>query len=98
VALTIILVLIFGAIVWGVFMTHTKSGARRSQQFQKPNYLGTVRRHSQLGRPVIQTDEQRSEVLRMNRDRYDPSIDLLDPRNEKYRGGDQPGASSSETN
>jgi hypothetical protein len=97
VALTIILVLIFGAIVWGVFMTHTKSGARRSQKFQKPNYLGAVRRYSRLGRPVIQTDEQRSEVMRMNRDRYDPSIDLLDPRNEKYRGDDQPGESSIET-
>jgi hypothetical protein len=93
VALTIILILIFGVVAWAFFMTHTNAGARRAEKFQKPNYLGTVRRYAKLGRPVVQSDEQRSEVMRMNRGLDDPSLDRLDPRHEKYRGDDGRGDS-----
>jgi hypothetical protein len=88
-ALTIILLLLFGAVVWAALVTHTRAGAQRAAKFDKPRWHGSVRRYSRLGRPVIQTDEQRTEWIQMNRDRYDPSIDLLDPRNPNFREKDE---------
>jgi hypothetical protein len=75
---------------YAYFMTHTKAGQRRAEKFVKPNFMGSVRRTSRLGRPVIQSDEQRSEAILANRDQYDPSIDLFDPRNQNYKGPDAP--------
>lgn len=95
-ALTTLLVILFGCVVWGFAMTHTGAGARRAEKSRQPNYMGTVRRYARLGRPIIQTDEQRAEAERTNRGAYDPSLDLLDPRNERYRGDGQSGEFSGE--
>lgn len=84
-AYLIIAVLIVAVFSWAVFMSR-RSKKGHIEKFAKPNFRGPVRRYPVAGRKVIQSDEQRSEVMMQNRDRYDPSIDLLDPRHPDYRG------------
>jgi hypothetical protein len=88
VAYTIIALVILGCIFWGWFKSHPARVARNAGKPQKQLRYGYVRRSSPLGRPVIQSDEQRSEVMWANRDRYDPSLDRLDPRHEDHQDPD----------
>lgn len=90
----IIAALIVVILGWAVYMSKTKSGANRANKFVQPQWHGPVRRFSRGGRPIVQSDEQRTELIVQNRERYDPSIDRLDPRNAQYKGPN--GAASSE--
>jgi hypothetical protein len=57
---------------------------------EKPRYRGgSVRRFARAGRAIVQTDEQRTELIMNNRDRYDASIDRLDPHHPEYKGPEQ---------
>ena len=87
----IIGLILLAGVGWGVFMARTKAGADRAAKFSKPNYRGGVRRFTHGG-PRIESDEQRSELIMRNRERYDPTIDRLDPRHKDYqeRGGSPP--------
>jgi hypothetical protein len=84
-AYVILAALILSGVCWGFYKSGSRGAARNSGRPQRQFRYGYVRRFSPLGRSPIQSDEQRSEVMRANRDRYDPSIDRLDPRNKDYR-------------
>jgi hypothetical protein len=74
---------------WAVFMSRRSKGGH-VDKFAKPNFRGPVRRFPVAGKKIVQTDEQRSEVILANRDQYDPTIDLLDPRHKNYKGPSTP--------
>jgi hypothetical protein len=69
-------------VAWAWYMSKTHNN--RKVKFQKPR-VGGVRRFARAGRVIVQTDEQRSELIMNNRVRYDPSIDRLDPRHPEYK-------------
>jgi hypothetical protein len=69
-------------VAWAWYMSKTHK--QREVKFQKPR-VGGVRRFARAGRVIVQTDEQRSELIMKNRVRYDPSIDRLDPRHPEYK-------------
>jgi hypothetical protein len=88
-AYAIIAALFIAVMGWALFMSRrAKKG--HTDKFVKPNFRGPVRRYPLAGKKIIQTDEQRSEVILANRDRYDPTIDLLDPRHKDYKGPELP--------
>jgi hypothetical protein len=67
-------------------MSKTSKDPNRDVKFEKPRYRGgSVRRFARAGRAIVQTDEQRTELIMKNRVRYDPSIDRLDPRHKDYK-------------
>ncbi|MGB8197089.1 MAG: hypothetical protein WCF25_08810 [Acidimicrobiales bacterium] len=83
-AYLIIGLIIFFIVAWAWYMSKTQD--KRKVKFEKPRYRGgSVRRFARAGRTVVQTDEQRSELIMNNRVRYDPSIDRLDPRHPEYK-------------
>jgi hypothetical protein len=84
--LIIALIIVF-VVTWATYMSRTHNDPNRKVKFEKPRYRGgSVRRFARAGRTIIQTDEQRSEHIMNSRDRYDPSIDRLDPRHPDYKG------------
>jgi hypothetical protein len=77
---------IFFVLVWATYMSKASKDPNRKVQMEKPRYRGgSVRRFARAGRAIVQTDEQRSELILNNRDRYDPSIDRLDPRHPEFK-------------
>jgi hypothetical protein len=71
-------------VAWAWYMSKTHN--ERKVKFHKPGYRsGSVRRFARAGRVIVQTDEQRSELIMNNRVKYDPSIDRLDPRHPEYK-------------
>jgi hypothetical protein len=86
VAYLIIGLIIFFILVWATYKSKTSKDPHRKVQMEKPKYRsGSVRRYARPGRPIIQTDEQRAEHIANTRDRYDPSIDRLDPHHKDYK-------------
>jgi hypothetical protein len=90
-ALTIFAILIFGCVCFGVYKGQSQRAAKNAGRLNYRVRLGGVRRYGRLGRPVITSDEQRSEWIHLHRDRYDASIDRLDPRHEDYVDPDEAG-------
>jgi hypothetical protein len=84
-AYLIIGLLIFFVLVWAAYMSKASKDPNRKVKMEKPKYLGGPRRYARAGRVIVQTDEQRSEIIMKNRDRYDASIDRLDPRHKDYK-------------
>ena len=84
-AYLIIGLIVFFIVVWGLYMSRTHSDPNRPVKFEKTRFRGPIRRFARAGRPIIQTDEQRTEHIMNTRDRYDPSIDRLDPRHPNYK-------------
>jgi|HubBroStandDraft_6_1064221.scaffolds.fasta_scaffold2373809_2 hypothetical protein len=72
-------------LMWATYMSKTHNDPNRKVRFEKTRYRGPLRRYARAGRTIIQTDEQRSELMMKNRDRYDASIDRLDPRHPQYK-------------
>jgi hypothetical protein len=85
-AYLIIGLLILFIVTWAIYMSRTQND--RKVKFETPRYRagGRVRRFTHGGHTIIQTDEQRSELIMNNRVQYDPSIDRLDPRHPDYKG------------
>ena len=84
-AYLIVGLVVFFILIWAFYMSKASKDPKRKVKFEKPRRKG-ANRYGRLGRPIVQTDEQRSELIMRNRVNYDPSIDLLDPRNKDYRG------------
>jgi hypothetical protein len=79
------LIIVF-VVIWAAYMSKTHNDPNRKVKFEKARYRGgSVRRYARAGRTIVQTDEQRSELIMNNRVRYDPSIDRLDPRHPEYK-------------
>jgi hypothetical protein len=73
-------------IAWAWYQSRTHNDAKRKEKFNRPGYRsGSVRRFARAGRVIVQTDEQRSELIMNNRVNYDASIDRLDPRHPEYK-------------
>jgi hypothetical protein len=85
VAYLIIGLIVLFVVVWATYMSRTHNDPNRKEKFEKTSFRGPIRRYARAGRTIIQTDEQRSEVIMNNRVRYDPSIDRLDPRHPEYK-------------
>jgi hypothetical protein len=85
VAYLIIGLIILFVVMWATWMSRTHNDPSRPVKFEKTKFRGPIRRYARAGRTIIQTDEQRSEVIMNNRVRYDPSIDRLDPRHPEYK-------------
>jgi hypothetical protein len=86
VAYIIIGLFIFFIVVWATYMSKTSKDPNRKVKMEKPGYhSGSVRRFARAGRVIVQTDEQRSELIMNNRVQYDHSIDRLDPRHKDYK-------------
>ncbi|MGA2124197.1 MAG: hypothetical protein ABSG58_07215 [Acidimicrobiales bacterium] len=89
-AVTILVILIFGCICFGVYKGRSQRAAQNSGKLNyRARMGGGVRRFTSLGRPVITSDQQRAEWIQLNRDRYDASIDRLDPRHADYQEPDE---------
>ena len=88
-AYAIIAGLFIAVMGWAVFMSH-RAKRGHGEKFAKANFLGPVRRYPVGGKKIVQSDVQRSEVILANRDRYDPSIDLVDPHHRDYKGPEFP--------
>jgi hypothetical protein len=89
VAYLIIGLIIIFVLIWATYKSKMSKDPNRKVEFEKPKYWsGSVRRFSRAGRVIVQTDEQRAEQIMNNRDRYDPSIDRLDPRHPEYKSRD----------
>jgi hypothetical protein len=88
VALTIVVILVFACFCFGVYKSRSQRASKNAGKLNYRARSGGVRRFARLGRPVIQTDEQRSEWIQLNRDRYDASIDRLDPHHADYQDPD----------
>ena len=77
-------------LLWGIYMSR-RAKAGHGEKFAKPKYLG-IQVFTHGGRKRVQSDVQRSELILENRERYDHSIDRLDPRHKDYRSPDAPNA------
>jgi hypothetical protein len=86
-AYAIILGFIVVVVAWGAFMSR-RAKAGHAEKQPRSFHRGAIRRYAFGGRKIVQSDEQRSEVILENRERYDPSIDRLDPRHKDYQGPD----------
>jgi hypothetical protein len=84
-AYLIILLAIFFIVTWATYMSRRSKDPGQKVKFEKTTFRGPIRRYARAGRTIIQSDEQRSEVIMNNRVRYDPSIDRLDPRHPEYK-------------
>ena len=84
-AYLIIGLIIFFVLVWATYMSKASKDPHRKVTMEKPKYLSGVRRYGRAGRAIVQTDEQRSELIMNNRERYDASIDRLDPHHKDYK-------------
>jgi hypothetical protein len=85
-AYVIIGLFIFFIVVWAAYMSKASKDPSRQGKMEKPRHRGgSVRRFARAGRVIVQTDEQRSELIMNNRVRYDHSIDRLDPRHKDYK-------------
>ena len=82
--LNIGLIVLF-VVTWATYMSRTHNDPNRKEKFEKTSFRGPIRRYARAGRTIIQTDEQRSELIMNSRVRYDPSLDCLDPRNPEYK-------------
>jgi hypothetical protein len=88
-AYLIIGLIVFFVLTWAFYMSRTHKEEHRSAKFERPSYRsGSIRRFARAGRVIVQTEEQRSELIMNNRDRYDPTIDRLDPRHPEYKQPD----------
>ena len=88
----IIAFVIVACVTYGVFKSNPRRVAKNAGKAQQPFRYGYFRRVTRLGRPGVQSDEQRAEIMEANRDQYDPSLDRLDPRNKNYQGPDTAGS------
>lgn len=88
-AYLIILGIVLVVVGWAVYMSKSKAGANRALKTRKPGYVGGIRRLGH-GKERIESDEQRSESILRNRERYDPTVDRLDPRHPEYKRPEEP--------
>lgn len=81
-AILIIGVLAISILSWAIMMSRSSRSHEWNARAVKPR-MGRVRLF-RFGAPIIQTPEQKTEWLLQNRERYDPSLDRLDPRNRNF--------------
>jgi hypothetical protein len=83
VAYLIIGLIIVFVLIWATYKSKMAKDPHGNVEMEKPRW--SSRRFARAGRVIVQTPEQRAEQIMMNRDRYDPSIDRLDPHHKDYK-------------
>jgi hypothetical protein len=87
-AYVIIAALLVAVLGWSVFKSRKAKKGQR-EKWAKPNFRG-VRRYPLAGRKIVQSHEQKAELVRQRRGQYDPSIDKLDPHFKEYHKPEPP--------